>query len=92
MERFNKTLCKGLAKVTETINDWDTYIQPVLFLYQTRELRVTGQPLFTLVYKKNPVLAMDSPSKGQELIKRLLEITDKVSQLRTNTKRVIKKA
>ena len=35
---------------------------------------------------------MDSPSKGQELIKRLLEITNKVSQLQTNAKRVIKKA
>src|SRR6266540_4388926 len=35
---------------------------------------------------------MDSPSKGQELIKRLLEITDKVLQLRTNARRAIKKA
>ncbi len=35
---------------------------------------------------------MDSPSKGQELIERLLEITDKVSQLRTNARRAIKKA
>ena len=34
---------------------------------------------------------MDSLSKGQELIERLLEITDKVSQLRTNTRRAIKK-
>ena len=92
VKRFNRTLCEGLAKVAETINDWDTYIQPVLFSYQTCELRVTGQPSFTLVYEKNPVLAMDSLSKGQELIERLLEITDKVSQLRTNTRRAIKKA
>ncbi len=35
---------------------------------------------------------MNNPSKGQELIKRLLEITDKVSQFRTNTRRAIKKA
>ena len=35
---------------------------------------------------------MDSPSKGQELIERLLEITDKVPQLRTNARRAIKKA
>src|SRR6266542_5354057 len=68
------------------------YIQPVLFSYQTCELRITGQPPFTLVYGKNPVLAIDSLSKGQELIKRLLEITDKVSQLRTNARRAIKKA
>ena len=78
--------------MAETINDQNTYIQPVLFLYQTCELRITGQPPFILVYEKNSVLAMDSPSKGQELIERLLEITDKVPQLRTNARRVIKKA
>ncbi len=64
----------------------------MLFLYQTYELRITGQPPFTLVYGKNPVLAIDSSSKGQKLIKRLLEITNKVSQLQTNARRVIKKA
>ena len=58
MKHFNRTLCEGLAKVAETINDWDSYIQPVLFSYQMRELRITGQPLFTLVYGKNPVLAI----------------------------------
>ncbi len=64
VEYFNRTLCEGLAKVAETINDWDTYIQPVLFSYRTRELRVIGQPPFTLVYGKNLVLVMDSLSKG----------------------------
>ncbi len=92
VERFNRILCEGLAKVAEIINDWDTYIQPVLFSYRTRELRITGQPSFTLVYRKNLVLAMDSSSKGQKLIERLLEIMDKVPQLRTNARRAIKKA
>ena len=64
MKCFNRILYEGLIKVAETINDWDTYIQLVLFSYQTRELRVTGQPSFTLVYRKNPVLVMDNPSKG----------------------------
>ncbi len=26
VKRFNRTLCEGLAKVAETINNWDTYI------------------------------------------------------------------
>jgi len=64
VERFNRILCEELAKMAETINDWDTYIQPVLFSYQTRELRITSQPPFTLVYEKNLVLAMNSLSKG----------------------------
>ncbi len=88
---FNRTLCEGLAKVAEIINNWNTYIQPVLFSYQTREFRVTSQPPFILVYGKNLILAMDSPSKGQELIKRLLEITDKILQFRTNARKIIKK-
>ena len=64
VEHFNRTLCEGLAKVAETINDWDSYIQPILFSYQTRELRVTGQLPFILVYGKNLVLTIDSPGKG----------------------------
>jgi len=35
---------------------------------------------------------MNSLSKGQELIDRLLEITDKVLQLQINARRAIKKA
>ncbi len=35
---------------------------------------------------------MDNPSKGQELIERLLEIIDKILQLRINARRAIKKA
>ena len=34
---------------------------------------------------------MDSPSKGQELIKKLLKITDKVLQLQTNTRKELKR-
>ncbi len=64
--------------MAKTINDWDSYIQPILFSYWMHELKVTGQPSFTLVYGKNLVLTMNSPSKGQELIEKLLEITDKV--------------
>ncbi len=34
---------------------------------------------------------MDSSSKGQELIEKLLEITDKILQFQINARRVIKK-
>ena len=33
VERFNKTLCEGIAKIAEEIDQWDQYIQPVLFAY-----------------------------------------------------------
>ncbi len=48
--------------------------------------------LISPVYEKNLILTIDSSSKRQELIERLLEITDKISQLQTNARRAIKKA
>ena len=41
VERFNRSLCEGLAKISETVYDWDKYIQPVLFSYRIRKLRIT---------------------------------------------------
>ncbi len=40
VERFNKTLYKGIAKVAEEIEFWDKYIQLVLFAYWTKKLRI----------------------------------------------------
>ena len=84
MERFNKTLCEGLAKVGETIHDWDRYIKPVLFAYRVKELRISKHFLYYLVYGKEPVLPVGMSEDFQRfsIIDRLLEITDKVSQLR----------
>src|ERR1044071_4588377 len=36
IERFNRTLCEGLAKLEDLIHDWDKFIQPVLFAYRTK--------------------------------------------------------
>jgi hypothetical protein len=99
VERFNKTLCEGLAKVAETIQDWDSYIQPVLWAYRVKELRITKQTPYKLVYGLEPKLAMDESFyrendsfKGKSIVDRLLEITDKVPQLRIASKRAIEKA
>src|SRR6266540_2014431 len=43
VERFNKTLCEGIAKVAEKLGSWDQYIQPILFAYRTKELRISKQ-------------------------------------------------
>ena len=90
VERFNKTLCEGIAKVGETIFDWDRYIQPVLFAYRIKRLRITNQSSYKLVYGKDPQLAMDNADKVQTIIERLLVITDKVPQLREMSRRAIK--
>src|SRR6266542_4310813 len=41
VERFNKMLCEGIAKLAEEVNQWNKFIQPVLFAYRTKELRIS---------------------------------------------------
>jgi hypothetical protein len=74
------------------MKDWDEYIQPVLFAYRIKQLRITGYSPYKLVYGKEPSLAMDKPSKGRTLVERLIEIIDKVPQLRGDAKKTIKQA
>ncbi len=92
VERFNKTLCEGIAKVAEELGSWDQYIQPILFAYRTKELRILKQSPYKLVYGKEPTLVMDYGPYGGSIIERLLEITEKVSQLREAARRAIRKA
>ncbi len=92
VKRFNKTLCEEIVKVVKEIESWNKYIQSVLFAYRTKELRVLKQLPYKLVYKKEPTLVMDYGPYRRTIIKRLLEITDKISQLREMARRTIQKA
>ena len=74
-------LCKGIAKVAKEIKSWDKYIQSVLFAYQTKELRISKQSSYKLVYGREPTLNIDYRPHGGLIIERLLEIMDKVLQL-----------
>ncbi len=92
VERFNKTFCEGIAKVAEELGSWDQYIQPILFAYRTKELRISKQSPYKLVYGKEPMLVMDyGPYRGF-IIERLLEIMEKIPQLREAARRAIQKA
>ncbi len=71
MKRFNKMLCEGIAKVAEEIESWDKYIQLVLFAYQTKELRISKQLPYKLVYGREPTLVMDYRLYRGIIIKRL---------------------
>src|SRR3989337_844904 len=35
VERFNRTLCESLAKVSENEDEWDKHVKSVLFAYRT---------------------------------------------------------
>ena len=92
MERFNKTLCERIAKLTEEVDQWDKFIQPVLFAYRIKELRISKQLPYMLVYGKESILVMDYGKHEGSIMKRLLEITEKVSQIREVARRAIWKS
>ena len=83
-----------MAKVGETIHDWDRYVQPVLFAYRVKQLKISKKSPYYLVYGKEPVLPADASKDGANfsIIERLLEITDKVPQLRESARRAIRQA
>src|ERR1043166_9953503 len=59
VERFNCTLCEGLAKVGNSLHDWDKFIQLVLFAYRTKKLRISQCTLYEIIYRRVPRLPID---------------------------------
>ena len=77
VERFNRTLCESLAKLThEHKEDWDLYIPPVLLAYRTAKHNTTKITPFYLVYGREAKLPVDPPEMEgeQNLITRLNEL------------------
>ena len=61
MERFNRTLCESLAKLSiQHENRWDKHIAPVLFAYRTTKHNTTKLTPFYLVYGREAKLPMDN--------------------------------
>ncbi len=92
VERFNKTLCEEIAKLAEEVDQWDRFIQPVLFAYRTKELRISKQSPYMLIYERELTLVMDYGKHEGSIMERLLEITEKVLQLREVVRRAIRKS
>ena len=63
-----------------------------MFTYWIKELRISKQSLYKLVYSRELMLVMNYRPHEGLIIERLLEITDKVSQLREMVRRTIHKA
>jgi len=55
VERFNRTLCESLAKVSEKENQWDEHIESVLFGYWTAVQRTTKRTPFYFLWKRGTV-------------------------------------
>jgi len=59
VERFNKTLCKEIVKLAEEVDQWDRFIQPVLFAYRVKKFRISKQSSYMLVYRWEFTLVID---------------------------------
>ena len=68
VERFNRTLCESLAKLSTDTNEWDKYISPVLFAYRTSKQSTTKITPFYLTYGREAKLPIDNLSENIEQI------------------------
>jgi Integrase zinc binding domain/Integrase core domain len=56
VERFNRTLCESLAKVSENENEWDKHVESVLFAYRTTRHNTTKKTPFFMTYGREAIL------------------------------------
>src|SRR5215211_7012309 len=77
VERFNRTLCESLAKVSEKENQWDEHIKSVLFGYRTTKQRTTKHTPFYLTYGREATLPIDMTFEEKHEEMDTKEITEK---------------
>ena len=94
VERFNRTLCESLARLSLKNHDWDLYIAPTLFAYRTTKHATTKIEPFYLVYRRNARLPVDPPEVEslQAENDRLSEIINDLPQIRKQVKFKISQA
>src|SRR5436190_22508998 len=66
VERFNRTLCESLAKVSEKENEWDKHIESVLFAYRTMKHNTTKKTPFFMVYGREAILPIEDFEIGED--------------------------
>ena len=94
VERFNRTLCESLSRLSLKNNDWNLYIAPTLFAYRITKHSTTKIELFFLVYRRSARLLMDSdqspdPSATND---RLVDLIEELPQVRIKAKNQVTQA
>ena len=81
VERFNRTLCETLAKVSEEENQWDEHIEEALFAYRTIKHSTTKHTPFYMLYGREAILPIDEMDEDltqgnieEGILKRIYEI------------------
>jgi hypothetical protein len=87
VERFNKTLCEALAKLSNN-KDWDEKISSVLFAYRNKVQSSTKAKPFYLVYGRKARFFNNEPHNEE----RLIELTEELPKARGTAKEEILKS
>jgi hypothetical protein len=84
VERFNRTLCESLAKMSDKTNDWDLFIPPVLFAYRTTKHSTTKIEPFFMVYGRAARLPLDTEESADQMAEndRLYHLINDVPHIR----------
>jgi len=94
VERFNRTLCESLAKLTSQGREWDTFIPSVLFAYRTAKQSTTKITPFYLTYgreAKFPISETEDILEGN-ILTRLFSLIEEVPVERERARANIRKS
>src|SRR5215216_1848683 len=97
VERFNWTLCESLAKVSEKENQWDEYLEQVLFAYRTTKHTTTKKTPFFMTYGREAILPIDEMNiqkniaEKESILKRTYDLIN-LTEERENVRRDIGKS
>ena len=91
VERFNKTLCESLAKLTTKDEEWDSHISSVLMAYRTKIHDSTKMKPFYLVYGREARYINDQ-SDDITVNERIMKLIDILPEERYQAKQQISKS
>ncbi len=91
VERFNQTLCEKLAKLSEEIDQWDQFVDPILMAYRITKHSTTGVTPFLLTYSRKAILPVDE-TKPLTIYEHMMSIMEEISHIREEARLMIQKA
>ncbi|GET62386.1 DDE-type integrase/transposase/recombinase [Rhizophagus irregularis DAOM 181602=DAOM 197198] len=91
IERFNKTLCESLAKLSN-IEDWDLKVPGVLFAYRTKRNDSTKMELGYLIYGRQMKTLLDLEDKEITMAERVNGLIEGLPNIRNQAKENVRKS